>query len=97
MSSRNAFTLDTSGVPPADQADETERMRALIGTLSAYIEHFHGGWVELLSFDGRLLKVRMGGACLGCPLSPVTLHGWVEGTARQFFPNLEKVESIQDK
>lgn len=73
---------------------EEERIKALIDKLSAYIEHFHGGSVELVAFDGRLLKVRLGGACLGCPLSPNTLHGWVEGTVRQFFPELEKVESV---
>ena len=83
---------DTSGVP-VDATDE-ERMRALIETLSAYIEQFHGGAVELVAFDGATLTVKLSGACLGCPLSPVTLHGWVEGTVKQFFPNLKKVESV---
>ena len=85
---------DTSAVPPAGEVSEEERMRALIETLSSYIEYFHGGAVEMVSFDAEVLRVRMSGACLGCPLSPVTLHGWVEGTVRQFFPNLKKVESI---
>lgn len=73
-----------------------ERIRALIEQVSAYIEHYHGGSVELVSFDGDVLKVKLGGACLGCPLLPSTLHGWVEGTVRQFFPEVEKVESITD-
>ena len=75
-------------------ASEQERMQALIEKLSAYIEHFHGGSVELISFDGKVLKVRLGGACNGCPLSPNTLHGWVEGTVRQFFPQIDAVESV---
>lgn len=73
---------------------EEERMRALIEQLDAYINHFHGGNVELVSFDGKVLKVRLGGACLGCPLSPTTLQGWVAGTVRQFFPQVEKIESV---
>ena len=77
---------------PADASDE-ERMRALIEVLSSYIEHFHGGAVEMLSFDGRTLKVKMTGACVNCPLSPVTLHGWIEGTVKPFFPDLKKVEA----
>ena len=85
-------TPDTSDIP-ADASAE-ERMRALIETLSAYIENFHGGSVELISFDGERLKVRLSGACLGCPLSPVTLHGWVEGTVKQFFPQIETVEAV---
>jgi len=79
--------------PTTTNAPIEEQIRVLIQRLSAYIEQFHGGSVEFISFDGRILKVRLGGACLGCPLSPNTLHGWVEGTVKQFFPQIEKVES----
>ena len=75
-------------------ANDEERMRGLVETLSGYIEMYHGGSVEMVSFDGETLKIKMSGACIGCPLSPVTLHGWVEGTARQFFPRLNKVEAV---
>lgn len=79
-----------------DQAvrDKEASLRTLIEQLSAYIEQFHGGSVELVSFDGKVLQVSLGGACLGCPLLPSTLHGWVEGTVRQFFPDIERVESV---
>jgi Fe-S cluster biogenesis protein NfuA len=70
-----------------------ERMQALVEKLNAYIETYHGGSVELLSYDGKNVKIHLGGACLGCPLSPNTVHGWVEGTIRQFFPEIEKVEA----
>jgi Fe-S cluster biogenesis protein NfuA len=76
---------------PSDQ----ERMHALLKNLSAYIEQYHGGSVEMVSFDGDLLQVRLGGACMGCPLSPTTLHGWVEGSVRQFFPNIKKIEEVE--
>jgi len=72
-----------------------DQLRALVENISAYIEHFHGGSVELVSYDGEVVKVRLGGACLGCPLSPSTLHGWVEGTIKQFFPNV-KIESAAE-
>ncbi|HJW90450.1 MAG TPA: NifU family protein [Anaerolineales bacterium] len=70
-----------------------ERLRALIEQISAYVEHFHGGSVEMVAFDGKVVQVRLGGACLGCPLLPSTLHGWVAGTVRQFFPDLQ-VQSV---
>jgi Fe-S cluster biogenesis protein NfuA len=70
------------------------QMKALVEQLSAYIETYHGGSAEYVSFDGQVLKVHLGGACLGCPLSPATLHGWVEGTVRQFFPDIKKVEAV---
>lgn len=81
-------------VPAPEAATDEERMRALIEVLSSYIEYFHGGAVEMVAFDGATLKVRLTGACIGCPLSPTTLHGWVEGTVRQFFPNLKAVEAV---
>lgn len=70
-----------------------ESVRALVEKLDAYIAQFHGGTVEMVAFDGKVLKVRLGGACLGCPLSPATLHGWVAGTVKQFFPEIEVVEA----
>jgi Fe-S cluster biogenesis protein NfuA len=75
----------------------SERLQALIETLDAYISHYHGGSVEMVDYDGKTLKVRLGGACDGCPLSPTTINGWVAGTVRQFFPEIENVVDIDAK
>jgi Fe-S cluster biogenesis protein NfuA len=72
---------------------QEELVRALLERINAYIEQYHGGSVQMVSLEGRILKVRLGGACLGCPLSPSTLHGWVAGTVHQFFPDLEVVDA----
>jgi len=78
------------------QFSKEERLRALLDNLNAYIEHYHGGSVEIVALEGNTLKVRLGGACLGCPLSPSTLHGWVAGTVRQFFPEIQVVSAEED-
>ncbi len=78
----------------AADASPEERMRSLLEVISSYIEQYHGGWVRMVSFDGKTLKVQMGGACQGCDLSETTLRGWVEGTVRQFFPDLERIEAV---
>jgi Fe-S cluster biogenesis protein NfuA len=83
---------DLSGVPV--DASEADRMRALIETISAYIEYFHGGSVKMDSYADGILKIQMAGACSGCPLSAETLHGWVEGTVKQFFPDLKSVVAM---
>jgi len=75
------------------KSSDEERMRSLVERISAYIEHFHGGSVEMVSLDNNVLRVRLAGTCNGCPLSPNTLHGWVEGTVRQFFPEVRVVEA----
>lgn len=88
----NAADAPNTGQVPVD-ASPAERMEALIETLSSYIEYFHGGFVELISYEDDVLTVHLGGACEHCELSFVTLHGWVEGTVRQFFPDLKAVRA----
>ena len=68
-----------------------ELMNGLISQISAYIEQYHGGAVELISYEGDEVKVRLGGACVGCALSEATLKGWVEGTVQQFFPDVNVI------
>lgn len=65
-----------------------EQMRNLIESISAYIEQYHGGSAELVEFQDDVVKVKLGGACSGCPLSTSTLKGWVTGTITQFFPDV---------
>ena len=69
-----------------------EKIRALIDQLSAYIEQYHGGSVEVNRIEGETVFVKLCGACEDCPLSPATLQGWVAGTLRQFFPDILVVE-----
>jgi Fe-S cluster biogenesis protein NfuA len=83
--------MDTDQV---SQFSREEKIAGLIDQISAYIEQFHRGSVELVSIEGDLVKVRLGGACEGCPLLPATLQGWVAGTIHQFFPEVT-VEAVE--
>ena len=76
---------------PEQEFSKEERIQGLIEQVSAYIEQFHRGSVQLVKIEGDLVTVRLGGACEGCPLSPATLQGWVAGTLRQFFPEVQVV------
>jgi len=71
-----------------------ERVKGLIQQLDDYISMYHNGSVEMVSLDKNVLTVRLGGACQDCPLSSATLHGWVAGTIRQFFPEITEIRSI---
>jgi Fe-S cluster biogenesis protein NfuA len=79
---------------PEQEFTKEEQVKALLDRINAYIEHYHGGSVEMIELKGDVLRVKLGGACLGCPLSPSTLHGWVAGTVHQFFPELEVVDAL---
>lgn len=74
-----------------DNYSKEEMLKGLISQVSSYIEQYHGGSVEMVALEGNQLKVRLGGACIGCPLSTATLQGWVAGTVKQFFPDVEVV------
>ncbi len=76
-------------------ASKEDRLRELIGVLSAYIEQYHGGWVRMVGLEGEILRVELGGACEGCDLTQTTLQGWIGGTVRQFFPEIERVEAVE--
>jgi Fe-S cluster biogenesis protein NfuA len=65
-----------------------EKIAGLLDQISAYIEHYHNGNVELVTIEGNTIRVRLGGACENCPLSTATLQGWVAGTVHQFFPEM---------
>jgi Fe-S cluster biogenesis protein NfuA len=74
--------------------DEFGRMKEVIETISHYAQIYHNGTVELIAFDGEHVKVKMGGACEGCPLLPWTLKMTVERTIRDLFPNVKSVEAV---
>jgi Fe-S cluster biogenesis protein NfuA len=84
---------DTSDVPA--KASDNERLEALINILSDYIEHYHGGSVELVSYDGESVVVKLGGACEGCEFTQQTLNGWIAGTIRPFFPDIKSVKAVE--
>lgn len=53
-----------------------------------------GGDVELVSFENGVVKVRLKGACCGCPMSQMTLANFVERELKKADPSVKKVEAV---
>ncbi|MEM7248214.1 MAG: NifU family protein [Acidobacteriota bacterium] len=53
-----------------------------------------GGDVELLEVDGSIARVKMVGACGGCPMSDMTLRAGIEAAVVEVVPEIEAVESV---
>jgi Fe-S cluster biogenesis protein NfuA len=53
-----------------------------------------GGDIEFVSVEGGVVKVRLKGACSGCPMSQMTIKGAVERTLKKEVPEVESVESV---
>ncbi len=53
-----------------------------------------GGNIELVDVTDGVVKVRLTGACGGCPMSQMTLKMGVERALKQAVPDVKRVESI---
>ncbi len=53
-----------------------------------------GGDVELVDVEGGVVKVRLVGACAGCPMSQLTLANGVERVLKEQIPEVERVEPV---
>ena len=54
-----------------------------------------GGDIELVAVEGGVVKVRLKGACSGCPMSQMTLKAGVEQNLKKEVPGVERVEAVQ--
>lgn len=54
-----------------------------------------GGNVELVDVtDDGVVKVRLKGACAGCPMSQLTLSQGIERHLKNAVPEIKKVEAV---
>lgn len=53
-----------------------------------------GGDIELVGIENGVVKVRLKGACAGCPMSQMTLANFVEAALKKDVPEIKKVEAV---
>lgn len=53
-----------------------------------------GGDVELVEVEDGIVKVRLQGACAGCPMSQMTLKNGIESLLKKELPDVKSVESV---
>lgn len=53
-----------------------------------------GGSVELVEVEGTVVKVRLTGACHGCPMSQMTLKAGIERLVKQDVPEVTEVVAV---
>lgn len=52
-----------------------------------------GGDVEFIDIEDGVVKVRLQGACAGCPMSQMTLKNGIERLLKEEIPEVKSVES----
>ena len=53
-----------------------------------------GGNVELIAVNDGVVKVRLTGACGGCPMAALTLKMGIERTLKQEIPEVKEVVAV---
>ncbi|MFH1102273.1 MAG: NifU family protein [Pseudomonadota bacterium] len=54
-----------------------------------------GGNVELVDVVDGVVKVRLQGACAGCPMSQMTLKNGIERLIKEDVPEVKSVEAVK--
>lgn len=72
-----------------------EKVEAALGVIRPLLQR-DGGDVELVEVDDQgVVKVRLKGACGGCPMAIMTLKQGIEKTLKQQVPEVKEVQAVR--
>lgn len=54
-----------------------------------------GGDVQLVAVEKGVVKVKLKGACAGCPMSTMTVQWGIENFLKKKVPEVTKVEAVK--
>lgn len=77
--------------------EKEDKMREKVEKALASIRpalQMDGGDIQLVSVEEGVVKVRLTGACGGCPMSQMTMTQGVEQTIRRAVPEIKKVIAV---
>ncbi|MCJ7762999.1 NifU family protein [Candidatus Bathyarchaeota archaeon] len=75
--------------------NETEKkVKAALEEIKPRIQA-DGGDIELVAVEKDAVKVRLQGACAGCPMAALTLKQGVERLIKAKVPEIRTVEQVQ--
>jgi Fe-S cluster biogenesis protein NfuA len=70
-----------------------EQVSAVIDEIRPLLQA-DGGDIELVGVEDGVVKVRLRGACAGCPGAQMTLKMAVERRIKSKIPEIQRVESV---
>ncbi|MFH0733086.1 MAG: NifU family protein [bacterium] len=71
-----------------------DRVEIALGKIRPYLQA-DGGDVELVRVtEDGIVEVRLTGACVGCPMSQMTLRAGVERALIKEIPGIRRVEQV---
>lgn len=71
-----------------------DKVEEVLGKVRPMLQR-DGGDVELVDIqDDGIVKVKLTGACSGCPMSTMTLKNAIEETIKKEIPEIKAVEQV---
>ncbi len=81
--------------PASDSAAVLDQVARVLDLIRPAIQA-DGGDVELIDVDDEgIVRIRLHGACVGCPSSSMTLKLGIERNLREHVPSVAGVEAIE--
>ncbi|XP_012836682.1 PREDICTED: nifU-like protein 4, mitochondrial [Erythranthe guttata] len=96
LDSNSAASMDTA--IKEDDSEVVAMIKELLETRIRPAVQDDGGDIEYVGFDpdSGIVKLRMQGACSGCPSSSVTLKSGIENMLMHYVPEVKSVEQEFD-
>lgn len=70
-----------------------EKVKAIIDEIRPMLQA-DGGDIEFVALEGTVVKVRLRGACGGCPHAAMTIKQGVEARIREIIPEITEVVKV---
>lgn len=71
-----------------------ENIKEAIENIRPFLQR-DGGDVEFVEYtEDKIVKVRLQGACHGCPHAQMTIKNGIEQILKEAYPEIEAVESV---
>lgn len=96
MTERPTTTQAATGAKPSlsDGIPLRDRVQSILDLIRPAIQS-DGGDIELLDVTpSGVVRIRMHGACVGCPSSSITLKQGIERNLREHIPEITSVQAV---
>ena len=85
----------TTATPPTNPpvANDEEKIKAILEEIRPYLQR-DGGDCEFVSYENKVVSLKLHGACGTCPSSLMTLRMGIENALREQVPDLQLVRNV---
>ena len=87
------MTTATQAGSPAVPVTDEEKIKAILEEIRPYLQR-DGGDCEFVSYENKIVNLKLHGACGTCPSSLMTLRMGIENAVREQVPDVQMVKNV---